>query len=166
MIYFIRKGVDGPIKIGFTSTFAEKRMSQLQVGHHEPLYLLGTISGSISDEKSLHRELADYHIHGEWFEPKPELLATISDVIENQREWYYFRQVKTNALDVECKGLRALVIELREKIKVLEEEKAITDTLDTVKLKKTNDKLIRRIAKLTAVIHNDNKNNLDKISDV
>ena len=152
MIYFIRKGIDGPIKIGFTSSLAEKRMAQLQTGHHEKLHLLGTIPGLISDEKSLHKELVNYHIHGEWFEPKPELLMVISDVIENQREWYYFRQVKTNALDIECKGLRQLVIELQEKIKSLEAEKATVDNLDKEKLKRTNDKLIRKIGKLTGRI--------------
>ena len=151
MIYFIRKGVDGPIKIGFTSTLAEKRMAQLQTGHHEKMHLLGTIVGSISDEKLLHKELANYHIHGEWFEPKPELLMAISNVVENQREWYYFRQVRTNALDIECKGLRLLVIELQEKIKKLEDEKAffVDDKLIKSKLEKTNSKLIKRIAKLS-----------------
>ena len=125
-------------------------MSQLQTGHHEKMHLLGTIPGSISDEKLLHKELANYHIHGEWFEPKPELLIAISDVVENQKEWYYFRQVRTNALDIECKGLRLLVIELREKIKNLEDEKAIftDDKSSKLKLEKTNDKLIKRIAKL------------------
>ena len=70
---------------------------------------------------------------------------TISDVIENQKEWYHFRQIKANALDIECKGLRALVIELREKIKILENE---INESDIVKLKRTNDKLIKRISKL------------------
>ena len=149
MIYFIRKGVDGPIKIGFTSSHAEKRMAQLQTGHHEKLHLLGTIPGSISDEKSLHKELVNYHIHGEWFEPKPELLIAISDVVENQREWCYFRQVKINALDIECKGLRLLVTELRETIRILENEKIAEERLTKIQLERTNNKLIKRIAKLT-----------------
>lgn len=152
MIYFIRKGIDGPIKIGFTSSLAEKRMAQLQTGHYEKLHLLGTIPGLISDEKLLHKELVNYNIHGEWFEPKPELLMVISDVIENQREWYYFRQVKTNALDIECKGLRQLVIELQEKIKSLEAEKISIVDERIIRLEKTNGRLIKKIGKLTSKI--------------
>jgi gamma-glutamylcyclotransferase (GGCT)/AIG2-like uncharacterized protein YtfP len=119
----MRKTMDGPIKIGYTSSDAIKRMGQLQTGHHEQLYLLGTIPGVMSDEKAIHKELAEYNIHGEWFEAKPELLEVIKDVIENQRSWYYFRQVKFNKVDIECRGLKALVVELRQTIKTLEEEK-------------------------------------------
>lgn len=151
MIYFIRKGIDGPIKIGFTSSSVEKRIAQLQTGHHEKLYLLGTITGSISDEISIHKELSNYHIHGEWFESKPELLMTISDVIENKREWYYFRQVKLNKLVIECKELRLLVVELREKNRILENEKELK-----IKLERTNSKLLKRIDKLTAELRKNN----------
>lgn len=122
MIYFIRKSVDGPIKVGYTAASAQTRMAQLQVGHHEKLYLLGTIPGTISDEKSIHKELCEYRLEGEWFESKAELLETINDVIEHQRNWYYFRQVRFNKLDIECRGLKELIIELRKTIKTLEEE--------------------------------------------
>lgn len=141
---------DAPIKIGFTASCAEKRMSQLQVGHHEKLYLLGTIPGSISDEKAIHKELAEYNIHGEWFEAKSELLEVVSDVIENQRSWYYFRQVKFNRLDIECRGLRELVIELRKTIQILEAEKEKLENSINKKDERTNKKLLVRIDKLTA----------------
>lgn len=150
MIYFIRKGLDGPIKIGYTGAAVEKRIAQLQVGHHEPIYLLGTIPGQIADEKAIHKELADYHIHGEWFDPKPELLETLKDVIEHQRNWYYFRQVRFNKLDIECKGLRELAIELRKSLRALEEEN------EQLKIKLADKSIImthrtqRAIDKLTA----------------
>lgn len=54
---------DAPIKIGYTSSDAEKRMSQLQTGHHERLYLLGIIPGTIALEnciKELESELATF----------------------------------------------------------------------------------------------------------
>lgn len=61
----MRKGLDGPIKIGYTSSSAENRMSQLQTGHHEKLYLLGSIPGTISEEKFLHKELERYLIRND-----------------------------------------------------------------------------------------------------
>lgn len=138
----MRKGLDGPIKIGYTAALAESRMAQLQVGHHEQLYLLGTIPGTISDEKSLHKELEKYSIRGEWFESKPELLITISDAIENKKEWYYFRQVRFNLLDIENKNLRALVLKLENDIKVVQEKA-------DAKLERTIKNLQHRIDVLT-----------------
>lgn len=160
-IYFMRKGnsLDGPIKIGFTSSKAEQRMGQLQVGHHEKLYLLGTIQGSISDEKAIHKELSEYNIHGEWFEPKPELLEVIADVIEHQRSWYYFRQVKFNRTDIECRGLRQLVVELRNTIKTLENEKEQLQKIIDEKSVRTNEKFIKRIGVLTAKLKAAQKQN-------
>ena len=139
----MRKGVDGPIKIGYTSTLPETRMAQLQTGHHEELFLLGTIPGTISEEKLLHKELERYSIRGEWFEPKPELLMAISDAIENKREWYYFRQVRTNLLDIENKSLKDHILKLEEKIKKREERMLF-------KYDKAIQKLQRRVAVLSA----------------
>lgn len=121
-IYFMRKGLEGPIKIGYTSALAETRMAQLQVGHHEQLYLLGTIAGTISDENSLHKELERYSIRGEWFESAPELLITIADAIENKKEWYYFRQVRFNLLEIENKNLKVRIANLEDKLKTIEEK--------------------------------------------
>lgn len=63
----------------------------------------------------------------------------ISDAIENQKEWYYFRQVRFNLLDIENKGLKALILELEHKIKIIEE-----------KAERVKGKLLHRIKKLTA----------------
>lgn len=151
-IYFMRKSssFDAPIKIGYTSSDAEKRMSQLQTGHHERLYLLGTIPGTMSDEKAIHKELVEYHIQGEWFQGKPELLEVIADVVENQRSWYYFRQVKFNRVDIECRGLRELVIELRKTVKSLEDEKEALQKIVDEKFVRTNDKFVKRIGREVA----------------
>lgn len=142
-IYFMRKGLEGPIKIGYTSSLAETRMAQLQVGHHEQLYLLGTIIGTISDEYSLHKELERYSIRGEWFEPALELLIVIADAIENKKEWYYFRQVRFNLLYMENKNLKAHVLKLEEKLKTIEDKYK-------EKLERMGQKVQRRINALTA----------------
>ena len=67
MIYFIRSGSKGPIKIGFTSNSVEERMSDLQVGNPFKLYLVGCISGGIDKEAELHQMFKDDRINGEWF---------------------------------------------------------------------------------------------------
>src|SRR6266851_612069 len=150
VIYFIRKGLNGPIKIGYTSSSVEQRIAQLQTGHHEKIYLLGTIPGSMSDEKAIHNELSEYNIQGEWFDPKAELLETIDDVIKNQRSWYYFRQVKFNKIDIECRGLRELVSELKRIIKNLEvENEQLKEKIKEISTN-TAARMMKRINKITA----------------
>lgn len=81
MIYFIQADGVGHVKIGFTANDdAAVRLATLQVGSPVPLKLLGTIPGTLGDEKNLHRRFASARVHGEWFRPIPELLALISPV--------------------------------------------------------------------------------------
>lgn len=79
MLYFaLAEGV-GHIKIGFTDgEDAGERLATLQTGSPVPLRLLGTLPGSLEDEKDLHRRFAAHRVTGEWFKPVPELLAIIS----------------------------------------------------------------------------------------
>lgn len=78
MIYFIQAEGIGHIKIGFTDNDdALIRLASLQIGSPVKLRLLGTILGTADDEKDLHRRFAAYRIHGEWFDPVPELLMMI-----------------------------------------------------------------------------------------
>ncbi len=79
MIYFIEAIGVGNIKIGFTDhDDAVVRMAQLQTGSPVPLRLLGTIPGSLEDEKDLHRSFASARVTGEWFRPVPELVALVN----------------------------------------------------------------------------------------
>ncbi len=78
MIYFIQAEGIGHIKIGFTgSDDAELRVVDLQTGSPVPLRLLGTIPGTMEDEKNLHRRFSLERVHGEWFRPVPRLLGMI-----------------------------------------------------------------------------------------
>ncbi len=79
MIYFVQAEGVGNIKIGFTdSVDASDRLSTLQTGSPVPLRLLGTIPGTMDDEKDLHRRFASARVVGEWFKPVSELLALIA----------------------------------------------------------------------------------------
>lgn len=78
MLYFIEAVGDGRIKIGFTdNNDAEIRMATLQVGCPHELRLLGTLPGTMDDEKNLKRRFAAHCSRGEWFEPVPDLIALI-----------------------------------------------------------------------------------------
>ena len=69
MIYFIRSGKKGPIKIGYTGNDVNQRMSDLQVGNPFKLYLVGYMPGEISKETELHQMFKDDCLKGEWFKP-------------------------------------------------------------------------------------------------
>ena len=72
-VYFVQCGTDGPIKIGYTSDPA-KRLSGLQVGSPEQLYMLGAVRARREVEGALHQALSKYRIGGEWFEPSAAIL--------------------------------------------------------------------------------------------
>src|SRR5262245_55030947 len=81
MLYFIQAEQVGHIKIGLTDNDdALVRLATLQTGSPVPLRLLGTIPGTMQDEKDLHRRFAASKVCGEWFLPTPELLALIPAV--------------------------------------------------------------------------------------
>ncbi len=80
IIYFIRYGTNGPIKIGIARDLM-KRLDTLQSGAPEILRILHFVEGFITDERRLHERFAHLHCRGEWFEPATELL----DYIESLR---------------------------------------------------------------------------------
>lgn len=80
-IYFIRNGIDGPIKIGRSSR-PNKRFTTLQTANPYQLYLLGIIKGDESVEKYLHDKFQQYRIRGEWYAPDPQFLIELREIIE------------------------------------------------------------------------------------
>jgi hypothetical protein len=79
-LYFIQKGVDGPIKIGVASAVGS-RIKTLQVGNAEPLKLLLTVDQSDDfNERALHRKFRHLRLEGEWFRPAPDLVEFIRSV--------------------------------------------------------------------------------------
>lgn len=71
-VYFVRLG--SLVKIGWTGDM-EQRMKA--VPHEE---ILGTIPGTMADEKRCHKAFDHLCVKGEWFRAEPDLLAFVADV--------------------------------------------------------------------------------------
>lgn len=71
-VYFIRAGARGPIKIGLAVDVGQ-RMRSLQTASPTLLELIGAIPGGLKLEKAIHRRLAEFRLHGEWFKPTLEV---------------------------------------------------------------------------------------------
>lgn len=80
LVYFIRFGDFGPIKIGKTCRDVRVRLSIIQLSCPEQLHLLATISepDESNCEESLHERFAHLRIRGEWFDSAPELTEFIA----------------------------------------------------------------------------------------
>ena len=76
VIYFIRAGARGPIKIGRTNNIA-RRLEMLRVGNHLELSLLATVDGGESGERRIHRRFEHLRTRGEWFRATPELMKFV-----------------------------------------------------------------------------------------
>lgn len=87
LVYFLRAGDDGPIKIGFTSGPVAKRIGEIQVGCPWPLCLIGTVHGERQHETWLHRRFRAISLSGEWFSPSADLLAAIEQMVAPGFAW-------------------------------------------------------------------------------
>jgi hypothetical protein len=76
VVYFIRAGEVGPIKIGHASSvgLVESRRVTLQCGNHEQLTTILIVPGTGYTERYAHSVFADLHIRGEWFSAGHDLL--------------------------------------------------------------------------------------------
>lgn len=79
MIYFIQARQTGLIKIGVVrdERALVNRVATLKAEGADTLSLLGTRCGDHTAERELHKRLAQYCHHGEWFKPAPEVLDYI-----------------------------------------------------------------------------------------
>lgn len=80
VVYFIRAGSEGPIKIGFTGGKPSARLAALQTGNHETLVLIAVVPAPPTLEGELHRRFDHLRGVGEWFSPGPDLLALIDGI--------------------------------------------------------------------------------------
>ncbi len=84
-VYFIRAGLSGPIKIGFSKN-PLRRYQDLQSGNPEKLRLLAIHPGGAELERTLHRYFKPSRLLNEWFDPTDELLDLI-DNVDQLRHW-------------------------------------------------------------------------------
>lgn len=80
MIYFVRAGEDGPVKIG-VSTNAAKRIDALKTASPIKLSVLRVIEGDRLQEQALHWEFRNLRLQGEWFRFDPRMLEVDPDTI-------------------------------------------------------------------------------------
>ena len=76
LVYFIRCGKNGPIKIGFTRNI-DRRLAQISVYAPEPPECIGFFNGKEEDEAQLHKNFSALRMNGEWFRPDPVLLEFV-----------------------------------------------------------------------------------------
>ena len=78
MIYFIRSGAEGPIKVGTCHEGAlAARLSALQIGNPNPCEIIATMDGDRDIERQIHVVFRQHNQRGEWFDPDPEVLDFI-----------------------------------------------------------------------------------------
>lgn len=76
VVYFIQCD-GGPIKIGVALNVTD-RLQTLQCGSPVKLRVIGCLAGGYELEAKLHRRLAAYRLHGEWFVDSPEVRAALA----------------------------------------------------------------------------------------
>ena len=75
----------GPIKIG-SARDVHQRLTVLQTGHPEELYIYAVADGGYTTEEALHREFADCRLRGEWFRREAPILRRILHLQEHERK--------------------------------------------------------------------------------
>ena len=92
VMYFMQRGVDGPVKIGH-AVDVSARMRTHQTSNPEPLALLLVISGSRKREKVIHDSLAASRMAGEWFRPSQEVFAVMNALREPEYEVHNLKAI-------------------------------------------------------------------------
>lgn len=84
VVYFIKNGVQGRVKIGFSGSH-NLRLSTLQVSTPDTLTLLATIPGTVKTERRLQKRFASYKIRGEWYRLEGEVAAFLKTLSKTKR---------------------------------------------------------------------------------
>ena len=80
-LYFMRDA-RGFIKIGFSENPIQriKASGMKDTGGRGPFELIGMCSGTLEDEKALHKRFSEFNVEGEWFESDNRLIEYIKYV--------------------------------------------------------------------------------------
>ena len=84
MIYFI-KSESGHVKIGYSDSDIEQRMSALQCASPFKLTIMKVIPGDYEQENLIHKKFEKYRVQGEWFTITDDILEFTEkpDIIES-----------------------------------------------------------------------------------
>lgn len=77
MIYFIREGVSGHIKIGLTDA-PWRRLDEIQTNCPGVLTLVGCLPGGPAEERAFHQRFATERARGEWFREEGALAEFVA----------------------------------------------------------------------------------------
>jgi hypothetical protein len=81
VVYFIQsEALERPIKIGYTTGSVNRRLDQLQTGHHAKLTLLASVAGEVALERELHNKFRSWHLVGEWFSPDIHIIDYVEKI--------------------------------------------------------------------------------------
>jgi hypothetical protein len=83
-LYFIREGLDGPIKIGRGNP--QDRLKTLQIGNPRRLCIMGVVEHNGYAEAFWHVVFSELRLIGEWFKPTSELLSAIRWALKGE-DW-------------------------------------------------------------------------------
>lgn len=102
MIYFIRKGKRGPVKIGYSKDVAA-RLVNLKISHGKSLRVVRVVAGGYPEEREMHTRYAHLRIRGEWFS-FCQSMVTIGIAVEPPplltREWTLLKPSTDNIRDM------------------------------------------------------------------
>jgi len=105
-VYFMRRKLDGAVKIGFTDRDPMARLREIQNAAGLELELLVSIEGDRRDEHQLHDDFAQYRQHGEWF-------TACEDLVELIDFHVYQQSPRAEAIRRRCSQRYAIAAELR-----------------------------------------------------
>jgi len=87
MLYVIGSKEDWrsfPIKIGFTDSSPEERLSSIQTGNPLKLDIIHLMDGDVFAERQIHSVLCDYRLAGEWFD-SPQIPSNVLEWIVSSK---------------------------------------------------------------------------------
>lgn len=84
-VYFLLNEESGTIKIGFSGDDLIGRISDLQVGNHADLTLLGSVEGDRDTERYYQERFRADHIRGDWFRATSALLKEVRDILAGEK---------------------------------------------------------------------------------
>lgn len=80
-IYFLSAVGCSLIKLGWTGRPFEARLGQIRSINAPQIEVIGTIPGSLDQELDMHKEIAEYRDHDEWYHDGHELRDWIREHI-------------------------------------------------------------------------------------
>ncbi len=102
-VYFITDVLDaGPVKIGFTSGSVKDRLAALQTGSPVPLKVAASLMAPDYAERRIHRALAEYRLHGEWFERRQVVDEFIASALDDPWETTSFLADEENGFGTDA----------------------------------------------------------------